>query len=360
MTEQKRGDDETLDATTSSTLATTPVQDALSDELMALAMEAASLEEREIEPSSRATYNSYLNGYKTFWKRHRLLPFATSTVKLYVADRVRAGDAFATIKARVAAIKRQALESKLPDPTDDAQLRKILAGAKRSIAKQRRIERVAPIVGREMLSAMLHAIDESTKKDEPLRLRDRAIFLVGFALGRRGAELADLTVADLERRPPRDGKDNGGYLVRFRWSKTNKTGEPEYVGLPAFPGDPLCPVAALDAHLEKSSICAGELFRSRSWNLNARGNPMKRQDISRRVDAIAKRAGLAGRFRSHSFRRGLVTTSEQKNVARSRIRKNTGWKSDAQFSNYAQHDDAIAQSPMHEILGYRVQTLFSD
>lgn len=66
-------------------------------------------------------------------------------------------------------------------------------------------------------------------------LRDPALVLLGFALGRRGLELARI---DLEH---------------TEWM-------PEVTGVPKFVGDPLCPVAALARWVHYAEITAGAVF----------------------------------------------------------------------------------------------------
>ncbi len=84
-------------------------------------------------------------------------------------------------------------------------------------------------------------------------LRDRALVLLGFALGRRGSELARVDLEHIEWRP-------AGLLVKIPYLKTNKSGEPEVIGVPKFVGDPLCPVAALAAWVHYAKITAGPVF----------------------------------------------------------------------------------------------------
>ena len=44
-------------------------------------------------------------------------------------------------------------------------------------------------------------------------------------------------------------------------SKDDQEGHGREVGVPAFPGSPLCPVGALDAWLTKAAVTAGPVFR---------------------------------------------------------------------------------------------------
>jgi hypothetical protein len=71
--------------------------------------------------------------------------------------------------------------------------------------------------------------------------------------------------------------------------------------------------------------------------------------IAERLAEIAAEANPPGLWRSHSLRRGVVTSAEALNIARSRTRTLTSWKSDAMFTHYADHQEKIAASPIHEI-----------
>ena len=324
----------------------------ISAELASLAAEALELHNSDIEESSLTTYRYLTRNFENFCDGHGLDPFAISSLPIYIVDRLRAAEPKATMRTRIMAIRRMWLEAGRPDPTQEPAVRDALRGAikKLPIREPRRVEPARL----ETLEKLVAAIDAIAADPIPpnlagridavgLALRDRALVLFGFAIGRRGSELARVDVEHIERRP-------NGLLVKIPYSKTNKTGEPEVVGVPSFIGNPLCPVHALDTWLAYAKITSGPAFVT----LSAFSSERKRirgVDLSRRLEAIASRAGLPGVWRSHSLRRGVVTSAEARGVARSRTKLLTGWKSDAMFSVYVEHDDKIEQSPLHEMLG---------
>jgi integrase len=326
-------------------------QSYISPELADMATRAVELETAELEPSSRRTYRYLTRDYERFCDGHGLDAFVSSSVRLYLVDRVEAAEPRATLRNRINAIRRMAHEAGRPDPTDDPGVRKSLKGAVRAIPI-REPRRVAPATY-ESLQLLVDAIEAMSRESvrpqlekqtdaAAMLLRDRALVLLGFALGRRGSELARVDLEHIEWRPD-------GLLIKIPYSKTNKSGEPEVVGVPKFVGDPLCPVAALAAWVHYAKVTAGPVFVTLSPLARKRGNRMAARDISRRLEAIAAKAGLPGIWRSHSLRRGVVTSAEAAGVARSRTRLLTGWKSDAMFSVYADHQDKIAQSPLHDL-----------
>lgn len=319
----------------------------LSPELAEIAKDLAALDDADIEQSSRITYKHYTKGYDTFCASHSLDPHKPESVALYIAARVKANDSQSTLGTRLAAISRRARDLGILDPTADPYVKRVAQNARKKLPAKK--HRVAPATY-EALPQLVNAAQGRT------RLRDVALVLLGFAIGRRGSELAGIDVEHIER-------VTEGIIVEIPKSKTNKVGEPEYVGVPRFEGDPYCPIAALDTWLEFAKITTGPVFLTLPPIRGHGGQRMRRQDIARRLDTLATAANLPGFWGSHSLRRGVVTSAEARGVARSRTRLLTGWRNDQMFAVYADHRDLIGQSPLHEIYGRRGsqrQSLFPD
>lgn len=321
----------------------------LSPELAELARYADDLARATLRTSSQVTYTALFKTYQRFCQHHHgLPPFAPQTVALYVADRTKALESRNTLRSRLAAIRHFAKDSGVADPMVDPDLAERIRGAFKTLRKDgpgvRRVARATY----DVVQTLVAVVDTDASLDPLLRLRDRALVLFGFAVGRRGSELAGIDVAHIQQYEE-------GWLVAIPISKTNDTGEPEFVGVPRFPEDPLCPIAAVEAWMTAGRVMAGPVFRTLSPIKDRGGNRMRREDISRRLDAIATRAGVPGIFRSHSLRGGVVTSAEEFGVSRSRTRLLTGWKSDAMFSVYAIHRDKIKMSPLHDIYSAPLQ-----
>ena len=101
--------------------------------------------------------------------------------------------------------------------------------------------------------ARLHSRWHASVDTTHVRLRDRTLVLLGFALRRRGSELVCVDADQLESQP-------SGQFMQISRTKTNRLGEPEYVSVPSFPGKPLCLVRALDAWLLAAKITSGPIF----------------------------------------------------------------------------------------------------
>lgn len=309
----------------------------LSDELAELVAEASDLRKTDLEASSLGTYARLNKVYDAFCEQHGLDENDPGTVAVYIAACIKGNDSKNTLHTRLAAIARRAADRGLANPLDHPDVKLIARNGGKKLARKPR--RTTPATY-EVLPRLVACTTGTTK------IRDVALILLGFALGRRGSELAGVDVEHIER-------VDTGIIVEIPKSKTNKTGEPEYIGVPRFPNDPFCPVAALDTWLEYAGIRSGPIFLTMSPVPGRGGKRMNRQDVSRRLEKIAAGAHLEGFWASHSLRRGVVTSSEQRGVARSRTRLLTGWKNDAMFSVYSDHRELVDQSPLHEIYGRR-------
>ena len=194
------------------------------------------------------------------------------------------------------------------------------------------VRQATPLRGRD-LARILPVIDTTT----PTGLRDRALLLLAYKSGRRGAELANLNLSDLREAPdPADpSRPVLGVRVTFRTSKTNPHGlrRDDTIKIKRVGGD-YCPVAALRAwrvYLTGRGYTSGALFPRIDQHGHLGTAAGGRQGVGddgritpKSVDAIVKRraaaAGLEGghvpgpegvpvrvQISAHSTRRGYVT-----------------------------------------------------
>ena len=136
--------------------------------------------------------------------------------------------------------------------------------------------------------------------DRLLRLRDRALLLLGFSGAFRRSELVALNVEDLEF-------TGDGLVVTQRRGKTNQEGAGRKIGIP-FGGNPdTCRVRAVREWLDVAAIMSGPVFRS--VNRHGQVEPARLSDKA--VAIVVKRhAPGAGvdpwRYAGHSLRAGLA------------------------------------------------------
>lgn len=204
-------------------------------------------------------------------------------------------------------VHRAAVLSKLhqlrhfTNPCEDAQVRHLLARAKRAASKRGETVTKKTAATREPLEAMLRTCDDSLEG-----IRDRAILLFGWTSGgRRRSEVSSACFEHLTKVGDR------GYLFRLVRSKSNQEG----VSRGANNVDkPIRGIAAtaLDAWLAASGIDQGPLFR-RLWKTRV-GHALSPAAIAEIVRKRASLAGLEGDWGGHSLRSGFVTEAGKKNI----------------------------------------------
>lgn len=155
-------------------------------------------------------------------------------------------------------------------------------------------------------------------------LRDRAIVLLGFALGARRSELVALDVADVT-----DCAE--GLSVAVLRAKTRT--ETDDVAVPWAAKATVCPVRAVRAYLAalaERGITAGPLFRRITRSDTVLPDRLTPESVADVVAGLAKAADLpvpAG-FRGwsgHSLRRGFATEARRAGADPLRIARQGGW-----------------------------------
>jgi integrase len=272
--------------------------------------------------NTRRAYARQWAAFVAWCEANRLeaLPALPATVALYATHLAESGRKVATVEQAVAAITAAHRAAGHASPREDAGLRLVLRGIRRTVGVAQR--EAAPVLAGH-LRAML--------KELPATLagaRDRALLLVGFAGAFRRSELVALTVSDATFTPD-------GLELRIRRSKTDQEGRGRLVAIP-YSGTPdLCPVRALRAWLEASAIAEGPLFREVTRHGHVATAPLTGRSLSRIVKRAATAAGLdASRFSGHSLRAGFVTQAKLKGKAEDAIMRQTGHRSVAMVRKY--------------------------
>lgn len=173
---------------------------------------------------------------------------------------------------------------------------------------------------------------------EPTATRDRALLLLGFSGAFRRSELVSLDFTDLER-------EENGYIVRVRKSKTDQTGRGIVKGIPYGGRQSTCPVRALDAWREHPLLVEeGPVFVSFS-----KCCPKKQRLTDQSVNSIVKRsmerAGLdSAGFSGHSLRAGFVTAAAKAGKRLDLIMQQTGHKNVETVMRYIRHVELFREN----------------
>jgi site-specific recombinase XerD len=267
----------------------------------------------------------------------------------YVDHLANAGKAPNTIERALAAVAvahRAAGAGQLA--TEAA--RDVLRTYRRESADAGRAVRKAKPVTLTALRAMVDQLDVDTLAG----IRDRALLVVGFALGARRSELAALDLTDLDFTAE-------GMQVTIRRSKTDQDAAGRQVALPYGSHLETCPVRTMQewlAALAVRGVTEGALFRrvDRHGELgrapHGRGAADGRitgQAVAIIVRRTALRAGLdaASAFAGHSLRRGFATETYRTGADPLRIARHGGWKDGSPtLAGYIEDVDRWKENPL--------------
>jgi integrase len=296
----------------------------------AIPAETAALIREAVPENTALAYRSRWRSFED-WCRGAgrvALPATAQTVAAYLTHlAVDRGLKATTADAHLTAIRAVHRGTGAAPPDLLAARKVVVAAQRREAARDGRYgpRRAVPVMAADLL-AIVAACDPETAAG----LRDRAVVLLGFALLARRAELAALSVSDVEHAP------GEGLAVTIRASKTDQAARGLVRRVHYASAEALCPVRAVLAwldYLAARGITAGPLFtRVDRWgNLGAvaggrypgaRDGRLRPQAVGDIVTAACEAAGLSApagaagrppagegrRFSGHSLRRGGATS----------------------------------------------------
>lgn len=246
-------------------------------------------------------------------------PAVPQTVALYLTA-LAATHKVATLTRRLSAISQAHRTAGFPSPTEDAGVRRLMAGIRRSRG-------TAAIAKRPLLVPDLQAL-LAALPDNLLGLRDRSLLLLGFSGAFRRSELVALNAEDVL-------ETGDGLVLTLRRSKVDQDAAGRPVAIPRGREAATCPVQALTRWREAAGIAAGPLF----LRVNRHSQILPHRLSGAAVALVIKRyAAAAGydptEFAGHSLRAGLATAAAIAGKSERAIMNQTGHKSTATLRRY--------------------------
>ena len=304
----------------------------------------------DLAASTERAYAHDWADFATFCRRHGLeaLPAAPQTLALYLKSLetkksqspagLRTGTeglSVSTLRRRLAAIASKHATEKLQTPTDHPLVKKLVRRYSRSRGTAEKKKDALTI---ERLPAILLAMP-----DDLPALRDRALFLLGYAGAFRRSELVALNLADLRF-------SNVGLYVWIASAKNDPRKKGRELYVPRLSGTELCAVRALESWL---GIVGATAAVFRSFNLRGRltANRLDPGDVARILRRRCVAAGVVGEFAGHSLRRGFITNAAKKFVPIESIKRVTGQRSNAIVLDYVAAATIDEDPPLLEIFG---------
>lgn len=287
-------------------------------ELVDLVEQAHTYAQARRAPATWRAYRSDWADFTTWCAHHRLeaLPADPDTVAAYLTDRASTLHT-STLQRRLSAISVMHREAELAPPRSE-RLSMIWRGIRRT--KGTASHGKAPL-----LIGDLRRVVDLIDLTKPIGVRDRAILVVGFALGARRSELVALDIEDLEL-------SEDGYAVTIRRSKTDQEGEGRKVGIPYGTDPRTCPVRALQAWLDLLDLDSPRISEPIFRAIDPAGQATDRRLHARGVaDAVKRRTVTVGldptSFAGHSLRSGLATSAAAAGASERAIMRQTGHRS---------------------------------
>jgi len=286
-------------------------------------------------PSTLRAYASDLKSFRVWCERHGFIPMP-ATPEVVGAYLAAAGEGYAlpTLRRRVAAIARACGVAGCPLDTKHPAIRETLRGIARKHGVPAR--RAAALT-----TAEIKRLSQACGTDLA-GLRDRALFLVGFAGALRRSELVALDVEQVTW-------TKTGMKLLIERSKTDAEGEGAEIAIARGSSPETCPVTAVREWLAVAEISAGPLFRK----VNRGGRVERTRLVPDAVRQIlirrAARAGLKGTVSEpvspHGLRAGFVTTAYRNGVPDEEIMGHTRHRSLATMRSYVRRAKLSHSSP---------------
>ncbi|GGS98644.1 integrase [Planobispora rosea] len=307
----------------------------------------------ELEPNTKRAYLSDVNAWVRYCTEKNLpeWPIDADTIVNYIEHLVVTGKALKTIQRRIGGLRSALKAAGRPLETHVAEAAsRALVVARKKIMKEGTREPDAespqePAGGsrRGRGKAPAFTVAEMRRICEacPPRLlgvRDRAMFLLGFAIGARRSELSALDIGDVT-------EVERGLEIHVRWSKT---GTERFPKVPYGQHLSTCPVRAWRAWLAASGLVDGAAFRhiDRYGRLRNRLSP---EGVGDALTAAAARAGLGHRT-AHGLRSGMATEGRRAKHDAIAIARQGGWAPySREMLGYMQVIDEWEDNPLYGI-----------
>ena len=279
---------------------------------------------------SENTRRNYAGQYRKFrtWceqESYSWLPAQPEVLAAYAAELAEDGKSMSTIRLAIAAIvdahRRVGLES-----PQTAGVTEILRGLSRQVGVSQKQAR--PLDADALAAIRATALNPrkarggSLEMEETALRRGRLDIALASVLSDAGLRISE--AASLRWRDVLDA-ENGAGLVYIERSKTDQAGEGAYVVVTP---DTL---AALKQLREDSE----------AWTDNEPVFGLSMSQISRRVDSMARAAGLGEGYSGHSGRVGLAIRMTRRGAPLQAVQTHGRWKSPSMPARYTRSEKAL-------------------
>ena len=287
---------------------------------------ADALESAQSE-NTRKNYASQFGKFRTWCEQegYSSIPVQPEVLAAYAADLADDGKSMSTIRLAVAAIVDAHRRVGLDSPVT-AGVSETLRGLTRQLGVSQKQARPldADALAAIRATALTPRISRggSLESEETALMRGRLDIALASVMSDAGLRISE--AAQLRWRDVTDAEDGAG-LVYIERSKTDQTGEGAYV------------VVTPD------TLVALKLIRhdAESWTDDDPVFGLSMSQISRRVDSMARAAGLGDGYSGHSGRVGLALRMTRRGAPLQAVQTHGRWKSPSMPARYTRSEKAL-------------------
>jgi site-specific recombinase XerD len=275
-------------------------------------------------------YKSDLKIFESFCSNLNLasLPTTPRIISLFITE-LSKNSKFSTIKRKLAAIKvAHKLSGKYIDLKDPI-ITENLNSIKKQLGTFQKSKK--PIMPND-LKLIINEI--AKEHDLKIKLRNKALLLVGFSGAFRRSELVSIEFQDLEF-------VKEGVKIFIKKSKTDQSGEGMTKAIPYFENTNFCPVLNLSNWIN--------FLKQNKKNHNKIFN-MSDKNVSLIIKKYILKAGLdSEKYSGHSLRSGFATTTAELGIEERRIMAMTGHKSNQMVRRYIHETNLFKNNALNKI-----------
>tara|TARA_B100000575_G_scaffold257633_1_gene228726 strand:- start:182 stop:1135 length:954 start_codon:yes stop_codon:yes gene_type:complete len=312
-----------------------------------LTTDIKALHEETLNNLKTSKANNTLRAYKSdfrdfggFCAKHgfKSLPSDPKIVSLYLTHLSKSSK-ISTLRRRLVSIgvvhkmKGHYLDTKHPVIIENLMGIKRLKGSKQTGKKPILINHLKQIIN----------VINQENIEEIVKLRNKALILIGFGGGFRRTELISIDYEDLEF-------VEEGVKITIKRSKTDQFGEGMTKGLPYFTNETYCLVKNLKNWLKLSKIKNGPIFRRFAKGSSLTKYRLTDQSVVLIIKDCLKQAGIENQnFSGHSLRSGFATVAADAGADERSIMAMTGHKSTQMVRRYIRDANIFKNNALSKI-----------
>ena len=277
--------------------------------------------------NTRRNYAGQFRKFRAWCEREEqsALPAQPEVVAAYAAELAEDGKSMSTIRLAVAAIVDAHRNVGLESPQTTG-VTETLRGLSRQLGVSQKQAR--PLDADALAAIRATAVTPritrggSLEMEEPALRRGRLDIVLASVLSDAGLRISE--VASLKWRDVLDAEDGAG-LVYIERSKTDQAGEGAYVVI------------------TPDTLTALKQLRqdSEAWTDDEPVFELSMSQISRRVDSMARAAGLGEGYSGHSGRVGLAIRMTRRGAPLQAVQTHGRWKSPSMPARYTRSEKAL-------------------